>query len=169
MSSCLWRPSYVSWTQREVLNPVFPWKVESTARTVLLAPAALTSCVPCCCWEGWGWVCAVGCAGMSKGTQRARAKELPRRLFPLHGFPRSTAFSWGPVCVVILKTCFGMLTSASWNDFLFAPLPRGFINIELHRKRILLLSDCSVVTFPQKHNGELYQCSVICFLLNTSD
>lgn len=89
-----------------------------------------------------------------RGVQRhprARAKELlelpPCLLCFLHGSPRSTAFSWAPVCVVILKTCFGMLTSASWNYFLFAPLLRGFINIELHRKQILLLSDCSVVTF----------------------
>lgn len=130
-----------------LLNPVIPSEVESTARTILLPPAALTP-VPCCCWGGWGWLCAVQGAGLSP----APGEPVPGALAclpPLVSawFSQKHCFQLGSCVCCHFKMCFGMLTSASWNAFLFAPLLRGFINIELHRKQILLLSDCSVVTF----------------------
>lgn len=130
-----------------LLNPVIPSKVESTARTILLPPATPTPCVPCWEAEGGSVLCEV------QEYPQAHREPVPRSC-QSPGLPASSClcmfyacFQLGSCLCYHFRMYFGMLTSASWNYFLFAPLLRGFINIELHRKQILPLSDCSVGTF----------------------
>lgn len=150
MSSCLWRHLCVCWRQREVVKSSHSIKggknsqdnPASTCYPDTLCPLLERLRVGLCC---------VRCRNIRRHTESPcqGAARAPASLPPLVSAccSHKHCFQLGSCLCCHFKMYFGMLTSASCNDFLFAPLLRGFINIELHRKQILPLSDCSVVTF----------------------
>lgn len=109
-------------------------------------------------------LCCERCRGVQRHP-RAHAKELPE--LP----PCLLCFQLGSCLCCHLKNVFWNVNFSQLKWFPFCPFTERVykyrVTQEANSPVIRLF--CSHFSFPQKHNGELYQCSVICFLLNTSD
>lgn len=114
------------------------------------------------------------CCGMCRNVQRhpeSPCQGAAKAPLPSAWLSQKHCFQLGPCLCCHFKNVFWNVNFSQLKWFPFCPLTERVykyrVTQEANSPVIRLF--CSHFSFPQKHNGELYQCSVICFLLNTSD